>query len=216
MSCIFNFDMIFSQLGKSWSCISMIALLVFFFEYQSYSIDISQMTATGCIIENGDTLPLIKIPAVYCFPKQKFKNHREAKKYWREYYRMVANVKKVYPFSLLAVKKLQEMEEQYVQIPSKKGKKEYLSKFEKDIMRNFKKPLMNLTFEQGRILIKLINKHTGRTTYSILKDVKGGFSAVFWQTISVIFQSNLKYQYESQGRDKMLHEIIILYEAGLL
>ncbi len=197
-------------------CLCSITILFIAISTTIFAADVSKMIATGIVIENGDTVPLIKIREVYCFPKPKFKSKREQVRYWEEYYKLVRNVKKVYPYSLLAKRKLEEMDKHYNTLTTPKEKKEYLSKFEKEIFKEFKKPLMGLTFSQGRVLIKLIDKHTGKTTYTILKELKGDFSAVFWQSISVIFQSSLKYEYEPEGRDRMLHEIVVLYEAGLL
>jgi len=66
------------------------------------------------------------------------------------------------------------------------------------------------------LLIKLIDREVGRTSYDIIKELRGGVSAVFWQTIARIFGSNLKSEFNVTGEDKILNEIIILYENGLI
>jgi hypothetical protein len=76
--------------------------------------------------------------------------------------------------------------------------------------------LRKLTFTQGRILIKLIDRETGHTTYEIVKELKGSLSAFFWQSVARIFGSNLKMEYDAKGDDRMIEDIVIRIENGML
>ncbi len=71
-----------------------------------------------------------------------------------------------------------------------------------------------MTINQGRLLIKLIDRETGKTTYSVVKDMRGSFSAFMWQSVAVMFNSSLKTEYDPQGSDKNVEEAIKLIEAG--
>ena len=69
---------------------------------------------------------------------------------------------------------------------------------------------------EGRVLLKLIDRETDYTAYEVLREFRGGFVAGFWQGISRIFGQNLKSQYDKDNEDKMIEQIVIYYEAGLL
>lgn len=166
--------------------------------------------------EEGQGVPVMVLKPVYCFPEKKFSSKREQIKYEKEYARMVYNIKKVYPYAVQAAIILKEIDQEYAQLKTKKEKKAYIDKMEKDAFRDFEKPLRSFTYSQGRLLIKLVDRQTSRTAYSILKEFKGGFTAFFWQSVAVVFNSSLKYEFNAEGDDRLLNELILLYEAGLL
>ncbi|MDR0414780.1 MAG: DUF4294 domain-containing protein [Prevotellaceae bacterium] len=169
------------------------------------------------IDENGDTLPHVRLKPVYCFAKPKFKNARQERRYYKEYARMVYNMKKVYPYAQLAKQKLAEMDAEFLLLKNdSKAKKAYIKRMEKELFREFEQPLRKLTISQGRMLIKLVDRETGRTGYQIVKELKGGFSAFFWQSVAALFDSSLKTQFDAEGQDKLLEQLIILYENDLL
>ncbi|NLI87857.1 MAG: DUF4294 domain-containing protein, partial [Bacteroidales bacterium] len=76
--------------------------------------------------------------------------------------------------------------------------------------------LRKFTVSQGKMLMKLIDRETGATSYDLVKELKGGFSATFWQGVARLFGSNLKVKFDPEGEDKLLNELIGLYEKGLL
>ncbi len=164
------------------------------------------------IIVNGDTLILSSIDEVYIFPQRKFKSRRDL----RRYRRLVRNVKKAYPYAKLAKKKLIEIETNLARLETEKARKEYVKQVEKEIRYEYEDELKKLTITQGRILIKLIDRETGETSYELLKQLRGSFSAFFWQALARIFGSNLKSEFDAQGEDKLINEIVILIENGQL
>jgi hypothetical protein len=161
-------------------------------------------------VVNGDTVLVMEIPEVNIYPGYMYKNRWD---YWR-YQRLVRNVKAAYPYAKLAGIKLSELDRELMKVESEKKRKELIKETEKKIRSDFEEDVKKLTITQGRILIKLIDRETGNTTYYVLQNIKGNISAVFWQAIARIFGSNLKSEYDPQGEDELIERIIMLIEAG--
>jgi hypothetical protein len=154
-----------------------------------------------------DTVFTETLPPVYIV-------HRKNKKDYRKYRRTVYNLKKVYPYSQIAKNKMLELESKYKLADGDRERKTIVKQVEKELLSEFEKPLRNLTISQGRMLIKLIDRETGRTSYSVLKEFKGGFKAVVWQGIARLFGNNLKSHYDKHGEDKILEELVLMCENG--
>ena len=156
-------------------------------------------------IENGDTVYYVNLREVIVRAPRKFKSHAEERQFWR----LVYNVKKVYPYAKLAGQKLHDLNEKYLAIRSEKERKAYSKKTEDELKAEFEGELRKLTITQGRILLRLVDPETGNTTYEILKDFRGSVSAIFWQAVARVFGSNLKTRYDpSSGEDKTIEQII--------
>jgi len=164
------------------------------------------------IILDGDTLWVAFLDEVYIFPTKKFKNPRER----RRYTRLIHNIKRVYPWAKLAGQKLDEVEEHMAMLATEKEQREYIKEVEQELLRDYKEDLKKLTVTQGRILIKLVDRETGDTSYEMVKELRGNLSAAFWQALARLFGSNLKSEYDSQGEDRLIEEIVILIENGQL
>ncbi len=158
----------------------------------------------------GETIPYIALAPVACYGKRVFKNKREAAKWDRLKY----NVKKVYPYAILAAAKLKEYDRVLTGIPNENEKKRYMKLAEDQLKAQFGAELKNLTITQGRILLKLIDRETGKTTYTIVKEMRGSFSAFMWQSLSLLFNSSLKDEYDPKGEDKAIEQAILLIENG--
>jgi len=162
-------------------------------------------------VENGDTVYYGRISEVVIRKPRKFKNAAEERQYWR----LVYNVKKVYPYAKLSGQKLHELNQHYLSIKSEKERKAYAKKVEDDLKNEFEGELRKLTISQGRILLRLVDRETGNTTFEILKEFRGSVQALFWQAIARVFGSNLKTQYNpSSGEDKTIEQIIRQIEEG--
>jgi hypothetical protein len=164
------------------------------------------------VVIDGDTLWVADLDEVYIFPTKKFKNRRER----RRYTRLIYNVKKAYPWARLAGDKLAEVEVHLMSLETEKEQKEYIKLIEKELLKDYKEDLKKLTLTQGRILIKLVDRETGDTSYELVKELRGNLSAVFWQALARLFGSNLKSEYEAEGEDRMIEQIVILIENGQL
>lgn len=153
---------------------------------------------------NGETLPLVNLPKCDVVAERTFKNEKDK----AAYLKLKRDVRKTYPYAVLASIKLKEYDAILANIPEKK-QAPYLKKAEKGLKEQFEKDLKNLTMTQGRILIRLINRETGMTTYKVIKDYRGGFSAFMWQSLGLLWGNNLKWKYDpSKGEDKLIEEII--------
>jgi hypothetical protein len=169
-----------------------------------------QKIVVRAVIYEGDTIPYITLPAVVCFGERKFRNKKEAAKWTRLLY----NVKKVYPYSILAAARLKEYDRVLATIPNEKDRKNYMAVVEENLKKEFSEDLKNLTMTQGRILIKLIDRETGKNSYTLIKELRGSFSAFMWQSLATLFNSSLKAEYDAEGEDKPIEDAIRLIESG--
>jgi hypothetical protein len=95
-------------------------------------------------------------------------------------------------------------------------RKKYLAHYEKEIFKRYEPELRKLTINQGRLLLKLIDRECNSTSYDLIKSYRGSVSAFFWQGIARIFGSNLKSEYDASGNDRIVERVILLVEAGQL
>ncbi len=164
------------------------------------------------VVIDGDTLWVADLDEVYIFPTKKFKSRRER----RRYTRLIYNIKKAYPWAKLAGEKLADVEVHLVSLETEKEQKDYMKLVEKELLKDYKKDLKKLTVTQGRILIKLVDRETGDTSYELVKELRGKISAVLWQALARLFGSNLKSEYDPEGEDRLIEEIVVLIENGQL
>jgi chaperonin GroEL (HSP60 family) len=161
---------------------------------------------------DGDTVAYIEIPGVFIFPPRKFKNKREETRYWK----LVRDLKITYPYAMLIKKKMEELNTKFLTMNTDKERKEYIKQAEKELRNEYEGELTDLTISQGRLLIKLVDRETGKTTYSLVKELRGTFQAVFWQTVAKIFGSSLKSIWDPNGDDKLTEELLIKIQKGYL
>jgi len=178
-----------------------IVLLTLLTPLQAQEPDLDEPEITRGIVQDNDTLPIVELPEVRVYERRDF----EYLYLKRRYRRLIYNVKKAYPYSKIAGSRLKELDEYLVTLESEKEQKEYINQVEKDIMDEFEKDVKKLTITQGIILVKLIDRETGRTSYEVIKDLKGGFTAFFWQGIARLFGNNLKTEYDPEGPFDSLH-----------
>ena len=164
----------------------------------------------GYVVEQGDTVYQIKLSPVYVFPKLVYKNEKAQ----REYQRLVTNFRKVYPYALLAKQRLAQIDSAVVTISSQKEREEFIKRKEKELFKEFEKPLKKLSFSQGKLLMRLIDREVGQTSYYIIKELRGGLTAFFWQGVATIFGANLKKPYDKYGEDKPVEVLVKMYHEG--
>lgn len=161
-------------------------------------------------IVNGDTVAVIDLYDVSVYTEFVYKNNRQREQWTRIKY----NVKKVYPYAILAAAKLKEYDRILERMPDEKMKKAYLRVCEKDLKHEFEDELKDLSINQGRVLMKLIDRETGKTTYEIVKEMRGGFEACMWQAVARIFGNNMKDDYDANVEDIMIERAIKIVESG--
>ncbi|MDL2230498.1 DUF4294 domain-containing protein [Alistipes sp. OttesenSCG-928-L06] len=130
--------------------------------------------------------------------------------------RLIRNVKIVYPIAKYANDKLREMESQMDGMQNKREQERYVKEVERQLKEQYTPVIKRMSFSQGKVLIKLIDRETGHTSYELVQDLRGKFSAFFWQNLGRLFGMNLKDGYDPEGDDKLIEQIITYYEAGLL
>jgi hypothetical protein len=163
------------------------------------------------LVYRSDTLPVMQIPELNIYDVSKY-NYLKS----RRYRRMIYNVRKAYPYAMIANERLKALDEELSKIKSKREQKSYMNEAEKEIMQEFEDELRKLTISQGIILVKLIDREIGLTSYEVIKDIRGGFTAFFWQGVARIFGNNLKMQYDPEGEDKVIEDIIMAIEYGYI
>lgn len=170
----------------------------------------AQPTATDTILLGGvvvgtDTFAMVYLDDVNVIDKLP-KRYAKAR---AKFDRLRHNVTKVYPYAIVAAEVLKDVDVELAKLEDdKKARKAYLKSIEKELNKRFKGELENLTITQGQILVKLINRQTGKNCYSIVRELKGGFSAVIWQSVALLFSNNLKREYDPYDRDKDIEQIV--------
>ena len=162
-------------------------------------------------VEEGDTIPHFRMTPIPIFgkPLVDFDKHR----------RLIRNLKIVYPIAKYANDKLVEMERVLATMEgNKRAQDRYTKQVEKELKEQYTPIIKRMSFSQGKVLIKLIDRQTGQTSYELVREMRGKFSAFFWQNLGRLFGMNLKdtYDPETDENDKVIEQLIALYEAGLL
>jgi len=186
-------------------------LVMLFCSFRSFT-QVKTATDTillGAIIEDRDTIPMVFLDDVEVLDKLPKKWVRKQ----AEFSRLRYNVYKTYPYAVIAAGVLKDVYSNLDHISDEKAKKRYMKTIEKELKAKFKGELENLTISQGQVLVKLINRQTGRNCYSIIKEVKGGFNAVIYQSVALLFNNNLKRAYDPAGDDRDIEMIVRELEA---
>jgi hypothetical protein len=161
---------------------------------------------------NGVTLPEVEIKEVTVYAHPRFPRKSD----FRKYERLIYNLKKVYPYALIVRTRLARVDADMRNINNENDRKEYLKKVEKDVFAEYEGAIRDMTITQGRLLIKLIDRETLNTSYTLIKDYRGKIAAAFWQGIARIFGTNLKEEYDPYGEDALIESIILEIDSGNL
>lgn len=163
-------------------------------------------------IYKGDTIPSITLPDVYIFKPLKFRNDKERK----EYYRLVYNVKKTFPISQEINRTIIETYEYLETLPNEKIRQKHIKRVEKGLKEQYTARMKKLSFAQGKLLIKLVDRQSNQTSYELVKAFMGPFKAGLYQTFAGLFGASLKKQYDPEGDDRMIERIVLQVQNGQL
>jgi len=163
-------------------------------------------------VEGSDTILLAFLHDIWVFPRSTFKNKAQEQYFWRT----VRDVKRTLPYAKLISSELTRVNMKLVTMKSESERKKFMKDFEKEAFSKYEADLKKMTVNQGRILMKLVDRETEKTSYDLIKAYKGSFTAFFWQGIARLFGSNLKSEFDASGKDKVLERVIVLVEAGQL
>ena len=162
----------------------------------------------------GDTLMMLVMNNITIYPRERFRNKAEEEFYWKT----VRDVKRTLPYAKLICSTLLETYEYIDTYQNEKEKQAYLTQFEKAIFNEYKPVMKKMTKNQGKMLIKLINRETNQNSYNIVKAFLGTFRAGFWQTFGRFFGVSLKQGYHptKNKEDAMIERICVRVEQGTL
>ena len=183
--------------------------LFFLFFLVLLSTAFAQQTEEGTLLLiEGDSIPQygITLKEVVVFQPLRFKTREELKRYIL----LRRRVFRVYPYAKLAADRLTVLNDRLNQIESKRGRKKYLKRLEKFIYEEFEEELKKLSKSQGRILIKLVHRQTGSTTFDLVKELRTGWKAFVYQTTASLFSLSLKDQYNPEEvlEDYLIEDIL--------
>ena len=160
----------------------------------------------------GDTMAVVNLREIFVFPQMKFKNKRQQQKYNK----LVRDVKRTLPYAKIVYETLIETYEYMETLPDDKARRAHLKRMEKELFAQYKPELKKLTFSQGKLLIKLIDRECNQSSYNLLKAYLGSFRAGFWNFFAGIFGASLKAEYDPKGKDAATERVVVLVENGLL
>lgn len=161
------------------------------------------------IIENGDTIWVGQLHTFYVFPPLKFKNKEQEQFYWRT----VRDVKKVLPYARIASVEITKLNKELFALPNDKARKKHIRDFQKRMFDQHEKILRKMTINQGRMLMKLIDREHDMNTFEIIEAYKGKFPAFFWNTVAKFFGSDLKSEYDGSDKDNIIERVIVLVDS---
>lgn len=191
--------------------IALFAILLSVLNVNAQEIPDGWSVALGTV-ESGDTIPMYNIPMVDIFGAV----NPAAAMSLREYQKLRYNVLKVYPYAKRAAKELDDIKEATAKYKKNRHKKKKIKEREKVLKEQLESELRKLTRSQGRVLIKLIDRETGETSYELIKDLRGSVRAFFWQKAARFIGSNLKSEYDPEGEDVVIESIVLSIERGEL
>lgn len=163
------------------------------------------------IVEGKDTIYIDEIKASKVYSRVPRQKGRE----WRKYYRLVHNFSKAYPYALVAKKLVMEADSTIAADKLKGARREkYINQVQNELFDVFEGQMRKLTVSQGALIMKLVDREVGKSSYNIIKGYKSGVTAGFWQGIARIFGSDLKKPYDPDGEDKATEELVKIWEDG--
>lgn len=160
-------------------------------------------------LDNGEVVPWFPIPEVVITRKRTWKSEKDKAAYMQ----LRRNIIRVLPYAIYAQKRYEQLDRDLILAKNKREEKRLIKDTEKEIKDKFNTEIKNLTISQGKLLVKLIERQTGNTSYDMLKDVKGGITATIYQGIAGLFGHNLKATYDPQ-EDYEIESIVREFEKS--
>lgn len=160
----------------------------------------------------GDSITVIVMPELPVYPPLKFKTKKEIMRYNK----LVYNVKKTLPIAKMVNQTIKETYEYLETLPTKKEKDAHIRSVEKGIKKQYTPQMKKLTYSQGKLLIKLVDRECNQSSFEIVKAFFGPFKAGFYNTFASVFGASLKKDYDAENDDKLTERVVRMVEAGLL
>lgn len=170
------------------------------------------MVKVGKVLQGGDSIQYVQFNNVYVYPPVEFSNPRQR----MAFNRLVYNVKKVLPIAKECNSIIIETYEYLQTLPNKKAKDEHMKRVEKDIRQRYTPRMKKLTYSQGKLLIKLVNRECNSSAYGLVQAFLGPVRAGFWQAFAWAFGASLTKTYDPEGTDRLTERVVRMVEAGQL
>lgn len=164
-----------------------------------------------CVYQ-GDTIPSITLKNIYIYPKLRFKNKRQE----RYYNKLVRDVKKTLPLAKEIKNAVLETYEYMETLPDTKAREKHMKMVEKGLKQQYTARMKKLTFSQGKLLIKLVNRECNQSSYELVRAFMGPLKAGFYQAFAALFGASLKKEYHPEDDDKLVERVVTLVENGQL
>jgi len=161
-------------------------------------------------VYRGDTIPNILFQSVYIYPPIQFNSDQER----MEYIRLVYNVKKVLPIAIQINNLIIETTEYLETLPNDKAKIAHINRVEKGLKEQYTAQMKKLTYKQGKLLIKLIDRQSHQSSYELVKAFFGPARAIFAQGLAFFYGASLKKNYDPQGEDKLTERVVVEVMQG--
>ena len=163
-------------------------------------------------VVDGDTMWCYLLPELWVYPPLKFKSEKQR----RAYNRLVYNVKKVLPIAQQVNGLIAETYETLEMLPTKNAKSAHISAVERDIKETYTPQMKKLTYSQGKLLIKLVDRECNQSSYEIVQAFLGPAKAAFYQVFAWTFRASLKKEYHPEEEDKLIERVVRQVETGQL
>ena len=170
------------------------------------------MVHIGKVKVGSDSIQYVRTNKIYIFPPMEFKNDKQR----QAYNRLVANIKKVLPLAKECNQIILETGAYLQTIPTKKERDAHMKAVEKGLKEEYTPRIKKLTYSQGKLLIKLIDRETHSTGYELIQAFLGPVRAGFYQAFAWVFGASLKKRYDPKGTDRLVERIVLQVEAGQL
>lgn len=178
----------------------------------SYKLKLQRFRYRKPIVEQGDTMWCYLLPELWVYPPLKFKNERQR----RAYNRLVHNVKKVLPIAQEVNGLIAETYETLEILPTQKEKQAHIRRVERDIKETYTPRMKKLTYSQGKLLIKLVDRECNQSSYEIVQAFLGPARAAFYQVFAWTFRASLKKEYRPEDEDRLIERVVRQVETGQL
>ncbi len=163
-------------------------------------------------VVDGDTLPLINLHSVDISAPLS----PEAAAKLMAFNKLRRDVLRAYPYAKLAAVQLRYINDSIAHITNEHDKKKFIKETERQLRDDFEKDITKLTVTQGKILIKLVDRETGSTSYALVKELRGSIRAFLFQGLARLFGENLKSEFDGPGEDAAIEAIVKQIEQGQL
>ena len=163
------------------------------------------------LVVDGDTTYLDKLSPIWITGRRKGTTEKQ----WRDYYKLVYRFARVYPYAKVAGPLVQKADSVIRANNMGTVKKDrYVKEIQKQLFKSYEGVFRKLTIYDGALLMKLIDRETGMSSYDIIKEYKNGVAAGFWQAIAKMFENDLKSTYDPNGADADTELLVRAWEAG--